>query len=109
VESETTPQSDSSEPSQQVNVDNILKEISFSNKKPTELSRISQCRERQSSEIQLMISLLSISPQESPQKTQKFIKDEQYQVFKKKKKMYKRSLRLDDLALSLSSRTHQNP
>lgn len=41
MDSESTPQSETSEPSEQVNVENILKEISFSNRKLTELSRIS--------------------------------------------------------------------
>ncbi|KAM3133534.1 hypothetical protein pb186bvf_014376 [Paramecium bursaria] len=115
IESESTPQSESSEPSQPVNVENILREISFSAQKQsaTEISQIHRFpfdKSRQSSEIQQMISLLSIqaSPQVSPRKKQQYGAEAQYQVFKKKN-MAKKSLKLDDLALSLSSRIYQNP
>ncbi|CAD8106494.1 unnamed protein product [Paramecium primaurelia] len=104
--SDSTPQSENSEPQSKVNVDNILKEISFSNKKPqpsSEISRILQVPESPPiGEIQQMISLLNLKSDSPNQK-------QQYQWFKKKKNQSKKSLKLDELALSLSARTHQNP
>ncbi|CAD8049588.1 unnamed protein product [Paramecium sonneborni] len=102
IESQTTPESESSNDSSiNNNVDNILQDIKGDQNQMSqeEISKISKIQDDQQSEIMLMLKAFNPDQANNHKNIQK------YQVFKKSKPTFKKSLKLDEFALSQTSRT----
>ncbi|CAK71054.1 unnamed protein product (macronuclear) [Paramecium tetraurelia] len=101
IETQTTPQSESSNDSTiNNNVENILQDIKQQEElNQEEISKISKIQEDQQSEIIQMLKAFN------PQQINNQKNVQKYQVFKKQNPLFKKSLKLDEFALSQSSRT----
>ncbi|CAD8053761.1 unnamed protein product [Paramecium primaurelia] len=104
IETQTTPESESSNNSTiNNNVENILQDIKQqadqNQTSQEEISKISKIQEDQKSEIMHMLQILNPDQINNQKNVQK------YQVFKKQNPLFKKSLKLEEFALSQSSRT----